>query len=153
MALHNLQHMDAIDMDDPVTKYCVSVVTRNVARYGLENLVSSWNSHTISGVGIPNVLFTDTWQRFPVPANILPTAQEAAMDYCNHGGRLANFGTFGEDPLAGNIRVSHQRSALFNNDYPDLSLLMSHVGMKYYSTFQNAVLRYIEITNQLAAIN
>ena len=36
-----------IDMGNEVTRFCISWVSCNVSRYGLTNLVQSWNNHRI----------------------------------------------------------------------------------------------------------
>lgn len=48
-ALVQMENEGIIDMEDEVTKYCVSWVTRQVAEVGLQYAVSSWNSHPIPG--------------------------------------------------------------------------------------------------------
>ena len=49
-ALTNMQHHDLIDMDCPVTKYCVSVMTGKLAQVGIQTHISSWNHHRIPGM-------------------------------------------------------------------------------------------------------
>lgn len=49
-ALTNMQQQNLIDMDCPVTKYCVSVVTGKLARVGIEAHIASWNNHRIPGI-------------------------------------------------------------------------------------------------------
>ncbi len=38
-----------MDMTDPITKFCVSFVTCNVAFAGLHKFVEAWNHHSIPG--------------------------------------------------------------------------------------------------------
>ena len=51
-ALTNMQHHNLIDMDCPVTKYCVSVMTGKLAQVGIQTHISSWNHHRIPGMCI-----------------------------------------------------------------------------------------------------
>ena len=48
-ALVQMENEGAIDMEDEVTKYCVSWVTRQVVEVGLRYAVNSWNCHPIPG--------------------------------------------------------------------------------------------------------
>lgn len=52
-ALVQMENEGVIDMEDEVTKYCVSWITRQVVEVGLEYAVSSWNSHPIPGKRVP----------------------------------------------------------------------------------------------------
>ena len=152
-ALHNLVDEDLIDMEDATTKYCVSTVTRQVASYGLNNLVQSWNSHSVRGVGIPNELFANTWYGQPVPQDVLPSPQQAAQEYQSHGGRLTPFGQFGSDPIANNVILCQMRDEYFARDVPNIAMVMSCAGFENYVPFQEAVLKYIHITENLLQYN
>jgi hypothetical protein len=148
-ALHELNDQDVIDMGNETTKFCVSHVTQNVATVGMNNVVSAWNAHTIPGVGIPNSLFEENRNTTNVPLGELPTGVEAAADYNQHGGRITEFGVFGHDPLSHSRRLLHQRDIMFSQSYPDLSVLMSYAVNGHPGHFQNAVLRFNDITENL----
>lgn len=55
-ALVEMENNDIIDMEDDVTKFCVSWVTRQVVEVGLGYAVNSWNSHPIPGNSFLNLL-------------------------------------------------------------------------------------------------
>ena len=40
---------EMIDMNDDIHKFCVSFVSIQVASFGLETVVASWNEHIIPG--------------------------------------------------------------------------------------------------------
>ena len=43
--LSNLFGSDKIDMGNEVTKFCISWVSCNLRKYGLTNIVQSWNNN------------------------------------------------------------------------------------------------------------
>lgn len=55
-ALVEMENNGIIDMEDDVTKSCISWVTRQVVEVGLGYAVNSWNSHPIPGNSAPNLL-------------------------------------------------------------------------------------------------
>ena len=48
-ALVEMENNGIIDVEDDVTKFCVSWVTRQAVEVGLGYAVNSWNSHPIPG--------------------------------------------------------------------------------------------------------
>lgn len=48
-ALVQMENDGVIDMEDEVTKFCVSWVAKKVVEVGLSYVVNSWNSHPIPG--------------------------------------------------------------------------------------------------------
>ena len=44
-----MENNGVIDMEDEVTKFCVSWVAKKVVEVGLSYVVNSWNSHPIPG--------------------------------------------------------------------------------------------------------
>ena len=44
-----MENDGVIDMEDEVTKFCVSWITKQVVMVGLKYAVDSWNSHPIPG--------------------------------------------------------------------------------------------------------
>lgn len=48
-ALVQMENDGVIDMEDEVTKFCISWVAKKVVEVGLSYVVNSWNSHPIPG--------------------------------------------------------------------------------------------------------
>ena len=48
-ALVWMQQNNIIDLDDPVTKFCVSLMTGILSQIGIQLHVRSWNNHRIPG--------------------------------------------------------------------------------------------------------
>ena len=44
-----MEERNEIDINNSVTKFCVSFIAVNVAAIGMERFVDSWNCHCISG--------------------------------------------------------------------------------------------------------
>ena len=49
-ALISMQQRNIIDMDCPVTSFCVSMMTGILCQVGLQTHVSAWNNHRIPGI-------------------------------------------------------------------------------------------------------
>lgn len=53
-ALVNMQQNSVIDMDCPVTKYCVSFIAGKLCQVGIQRHIQAWNNHRIPGIIINN---------------------------------------------------------------------------------------------------
>ena len=49
-ALTWMQQHQIIDLDCPISKYCVSVMTGILSQVGLQMHICSWNNHRIPGI-------------------------------------------------------------------------------------------------------
>ncbi|KAK1905295.1 Forkhead box protein E1 [Dissostichus eleginoides] len=68
---------EELDMEDNMTKYCVSSLTCQLAQLGVERAVQAWNAHRIPGKGIPTLVHAHAQ---PTPHLIqLPVSFEAAQ--------------------------------------------------------------------------
>lgn len=72
--LCSMTNNELLNMDDQCTKYCVSSMMRKLCTVGLENLIFAWNSHTILGKGIPDVLFMNNLRVARLNHDLLPTS-------------------------------------------------------------------------------
>ncbi|XP_051965650.1 uncharacterized protein LOC127631537 isoform X2 [Xyrauchen texanus] len=79
-ALIQMIDQETLDMEDGLTRYCVSNLTCEISQIGVQRFVQAWNSHNILGKGIPNLLARDGCAaRISEP--LLPRASEAAELY------------------------------------------------------------------------
>lgn len=100
--LIEMEATDEIEMRDPLTKFCVSWVTIQVASVGLIEFIQSWNAHRMDGPrgGIPNKQ-AERCGITPLQYATIPTTDTAVAMYENSGtGRLSRESHFGIDPLA-----------------------------------------------------
>jgi hypothetical protein len=82
--LCKLEDDGLIDINDEHFKFSISTVTINTAKVGMERFVSSWNSHCVSGKGIPNVLSQDRSNISILASSLIPTLSEAVQSYEEH---------------------------------------------------------------------
>ncbi|CAL8323992.1 unnamed protein product [Merluccius merluccius] len=100
-ALVQMTDQEELDMEDNLTKFCVSTLSLQVARIGMQNVVESWNAHRIPGKGIPNDL---CGQGCPskVAEHLLPLGNVAADLYeqeVGGGATLRRESPFATDPF------------------------------------------------------
>ena len=129
-ALNSLVEQDALDMEDDSTKFSVSSVVMDVCRVGVRRFVDSWNNHPIpgkaasagqlhryrscahTGRGTPDFVMRQANRVSVVPAQIVPSVQEAVLGYEQAtGSSLAAPRTFGRD-LLGPILIKKRSDKL-----------------------------------------
>lgn len=49
-ALNSMVNAELLNMDDEITKFCVSWLVTRVADPGIKQVIQSWNNHSIPGV-------------------------------------------------------------------------------------------------------
>lgn len=54
--LREVDDANELNMDDPVTRHCVSTFGMACCNIEFQQMIPSWNAHTIPRRGIPNVL-------------------------------------------------------------------------------------------------
>uniref|UniRef100_A0AAV2KIF5 Transposase n=1 Tax=Knipowitschia caucasica TaxID=637954 RepID=A0AAV2KIF5_KNICA len=98
-ALIQLVDSEELDMEDNVSRFCVSNLTCQLAGIGINNVIKAWNAHRIPGKGIPDELASGGC---PVRVNQdqLPDANVAADWYRQEtGSELTRESVFGADPF------------------------------------------------------
>ena len=82
----------------------------------------------------------------------IPTAQEAVAEYRQQGGTLTDPRVYGHDPLDGNIPLSNRRDAMFLERVSvDLQDILGHLLINNTTPFEQAILQYISITEELSS--
>lgn len=79
-ALVHLQYQEAINMEDNMTRFCVSNLTCQLSQIGLSSVVQGWNAHNITGRGVPNLLAAGGCPA-KISVELLPNASVVANMY------------------------------------------------------------------------
>jgi hypothetical protein len=136
---------DVINLEDDVTKFCVSFVSMQCVKQGLQNVTSYWNQHSIPGKGIPNILFANNNKTFRVPDLYLPPSEAVCVEYEQLGGRMTWPKPYGYDPLSQFPHLFQQRDV----QMPDYGMLLGCLVNGQTAPFRNAVQQYIDLTFSL----
>ncbi|XP_075309265.1 uncharacterized protein LOC142370724 [Odontesthes bonariensis] len=121
-AFVNLLDQEMIDMEDNATRYCVSNLTMEVCKIGIERLAKAWNEHRIPGKGKPNNLAAGGCPK-KIDQALLPHASQATDYYQQDlGSSLTRMPSFAMDQFS-----TEQDKVLAENRfaeyYPDLTTL------------------------------
>ena len=76
-------------MTNGITKFSVSWVTITVITSPVMEFIRSWNSHTIPGVGIPDVLARSTNRATSIHPTSIPDVDDAVAAHVSQGGQLS----------------------------------------------------------------
>ncbi|XP_051793642.1 uncharacterized protein LOC127537676 isoform X2 [Acanthochromis polyacanthus] len=146
-ALLQLVDQEELDMEDNVTRYCVSTLTCQVAELGLGRMVQSWNAHRIQGKGFPNQLALGGCPK-KLPADCLPEAAEAAQAYRQEvGSSLTQVSLFGRNPFS----TAEQQTAAeneFAQQYLDISVLYDNAVNNNPTSYQSGIKDLINIVKR-----
>ena len=153
--LIEMEATDEIEMRNPLTKFCVSWVTIQVASIGLIEFIQSWNAHRMDGLrgGIPNKLATEHYRVTSLPYTAVPTTATAVAMYENNGaGRLSKESHFGTDPIAQYPRLQDLRLRDFKVEYPSWDAIYDNISSGDGEEFKKAVKFFIELSEKFSDV-
>ncbi|KAK3737609.1 hypothetical protein QZH41_010509, partial [Actinostola sp. cb2023] len=149
-ALRSMEEVDMIDMDIDETKYCVSAVSLLIAKFGMQQVVESWNYHPIPGVGKPIIVRNANYRVAPITPQLVPTPEDALTRYEASGGHLTAFPVFGTDPLRDNPDLVNIREQQFI-DANDIHTIYGCLVNDMDQYFRDAISTYCDLTRRLLA--
>lgn len=150
-ALQELVNDDLLDMEDEITKFCISDIAIGLCNIGMINVVNAWNSHTIPGKGVPNVLYNDTCKTTAFHSDAMPPSSVVALNYRTEGGTINEMGSFGIDPLKDDQNLLIRRQDLFAQVCPDFAAVFDCTVNRNSQPLKHAALTLIHITRNLSA--
>ena len=152
--LVSMEEQEEIDMNDDLTKFCVSWVTINVLTPAIQKFVSSWNSHRIPGGngGVPNVLARVSNETTPLQSASVPSVDYAVTLHENAGGTLSPEGYYGVDPIAGYPQLQELRLRDFKLTYPSMDELFEDVLHHHGAGFKQAIHFFVHLTQSYGTL-
>ncbi|XP_034091495.1 uncharacterized protein LOC117559009 [Gymnodraco acuticeps] len=146
LALIQLVDQEELDMEDNMSKYCVSSLTCQLAQLGVERAVQAWNAHRIPGKGIPNYLAREGCPKRVEP-DLLPVASVAADWYDQEVGRLTRESHFGTNPFH-NAQDQEAAEREFGQQLPDVSFLLDNAVNNQPEHFKHGLKCLVDVTRR-----
>ncbi|XP_056292570.1 uncharacterized protein LOC130207863 isoform X2 [Pseudoliparis swirei] len=145
-ALVQLVDQEELDMEDQMTRFCVSSLTCQLAQIGVNRTVQAWNAHRIPGRGIPNYLARDGCPN-KLSTDLLPNASVAADWYDQEVGSLTRVSDFGTNPFPSS---QDQEAAVreFALQCPDTSVLLDNAVNNLPQPFKDGLKGLIDISRR-----
>ncbi|XP_013421241.1 uncharacterized protein LOC106181414 [Lingula anatina] len=147
-AMIELVETEKISLDNNVHRYCMSTLLVSLCSIGVQRVVDAWNEHRIPGKGVPNEIASrEAWAPVADPQRF-PSKEVAAERYrARTGTTLKEFSHFARDPFPSPTERDAVQTA-FNSSFPDLNQLCNSVCSGHFVPFQDALLKFIELTEQ-----
>ncbi|KAA0717606.1 hypothetical protein E1301_Tti016786 [Triplophysa tibetana] len=138
---------ETLDMEDGLTRYCVSNLTCQISQTGVQRFLQEWNCHNILGKGIPNLLARDGC-KVRISEQLLPGASEAAdLHRQEMGHSLTSPSTFGIDPFQSE-EDKFRAETEFSSLYCDLGNVLNYTVNEHYRPYQDCLSELINITRR-----
>ncbi len=155
--LIDMENNEEVDMNDEITKFCVSWVTISVMACAVHTFITAWNSHRIPGPdgGIPNVLAAQSNSTVQLHPTSVPSAAQLVQINERAQGHRSNIrpdATVGHDPLRNQTQLQEVRTRDFFHVFPDLNMVFQDVLHGNGLLFLNSIRTFIRLTNQLATL-
>ena len=80
---------------------------------------------------------------------LIPSSDEAVMNYEQYQGVLTRFSVFGNDPLSAREDLMKRRELLFAESNPDFDQISTNVVSSNGELFFKALMNYKQLTNRL----
>ncbi len=144
-----------IDMEDEVTKFCVSCVTIMAISNALADFVSAWNCLRIPGRngGIPNMLARATNQVTQLhPTNFPSTDTVVQLYERGSTNRLTRESNFGRDPLYGYSELQRLRQRDLFIQFPNMDMAFQGTLHGYPQLFKDAIGLFITLTRNYSSL-
>ncbi|XP_062420889.1 uncharacterized protein LOC134132801 [Pungitius pungitius] len=146
LPLIELVDQEEIDMEDNMTKFCVSSLTCQLAQLGVQRTVQAWNEHRIPGKGIPTRLARDGCPKKLSP-DLLPDASVAADYYEEEVGSLTRVSIFGTNPFQ-DTQDQEAAELEFALQCPDINALLDNAVNNLTQPFKDGLKNIIDITRR-----
>ena len=149
--LTDMDNEEEIDLDSSLVKFCVSTVTQEVAKVGMNRMIMAWNAHALPHRGIPNLLQHERPGTIATTNIHLPSTGDAVGMYRQQGGVLTDPSPYGTDPLENDTQKMDQRRLEFQSNAMTFEDIFTNVISGNDVPFRRAILLYIHITDHLSS--
>ncbi len=172
--LIRMEENGEINMESSMQKFCVSWFSIRVCSIGTKLAVQAWNEPPITGLSrsllmycsnftvghrqggrpthIPNRAMSTNNQVAKIDPHLIPTAHQAIRSFQGDGGHITRFSLFGEDPLASNDALVHQRNIEFNQRYHSFGPFFYQILNGNDSLFREGLQFFICSTQRLSQL-
>lgn len=139
-----------IDPESEMVMFCLSALLMIFCKIGMERFINAWNYHHQPLRGIPNLLQSQRNGTTAIHPSEIPSVEQAAQEYRQQGGSIADPQPYGSDPLQDDELLIHRRDELFSERVDsDFSYIFNCLLVGNKAPFGEAILQFISITEEL----